>query len=140
MVIPTSRMPSHSIHLTHGTRRSYSEILFTLPLKVHLLSRNNLASTMTRISLYPVLSLISFASVAYRIHLIKFVFNRFYKLFTYYYIKDCSVLPIISSCVFLESTLKKALYPATRTIKSLWFSGCFCASIKVSLETMLYCT
>lgn len=133
-------MPSHSIHLTHGTRRSYSEILFTLPLKVHLPSRNNLASTLTRISLYPVLSLISFASVAYRIHLIKSVFNTFFKLFTFYYINDCSVLPIISSCVFLESTLKKALYPATRTIKSLWFSGCFCASIKVSLETMLYCT
>lgn len=133
-------MPSHSIHLTHGTRRSYSEILFTLPLKVHLLSRNNLASTLTRISLYPVLSLISFASVAYRIHLIKSVFNSFFRLFTFSYIKDCSVLPIISSCVFLESTLKKALYPATRTIKSLCFSGCFCASIKVSLETMLYCT
>ena len=133
-------MPSHSIHLTHGTRRSYSEFLFTLPLKVHLPSRNNLASTMTRISLYPVLSLISFASVAYRIHLIRSVFNHFYNLFTFSYIKDCSVLPIISSCVFLESTLKKALYPATRTIKSLWFSGCFCASIKVSLETMLYCT
>ena len=133
-------MPSHSIHLTHGTRRSYSEILFTLPLKVHLPSRNNLASTLTRISLYPVLSLISFASVAYRIHLIKSVFNTFFKLFTFYYINDCSVLPIISSCVFLESTLKKALYPATRTIKSLCFSGCFCASIKVSLETMLYCT
>lgn len=133
-------MPSHSIHLTHGTRRSYSETLFTLPLKVHLLSCNNLASTLTRISLYPVLSLISFASVAYRIHLIKSVFNSFFKLFTFSYTKDCSVLPIISSCVFLESTLKKALYPATRTIKSLWFSGCFCASIKVSLETMLYCT
>ena len=133
-------MPSHSIHLTHGTRRSYSEFLFTLPLKVHLPSRNNLASTMTRISLYPVLSLISFASVAYRIHLIKSAFNTFFKLFTFSYTKDCSVLPIISSCVFLESTLKKALYPATRTIKSLWFSGCFCASIKVSLETMLYCT
>ena len=133
-------MPSHSIHLTHGTRRSYSEILFTLPLKVHLPSRNNLASTLTRISLYPVLSLISFASVAYRIHLIKSVFNTFFELFTFSYINDCSVLPIISSCVFLESTLKKALYPATRTIKSLWFSGCFCASIKVSLETMLYCT
>ena len=127
-------MPSHSIHLTHGTRRSYSETLFALPLKVHLLSRNNLASTLTRISLYPVLSLISFASVAYRIHLTRSVFNHFS------YIKDCSVLPIISSCVFLESTLKKALYPATRTIKSLCFSGCFCASIKVSLETMLYCT
>lgn len=133
-------MPSHSIHLTHGTRRSYSETLFTLPLKVHLLSRNNLAYTLTRISLYPVLSLISFASVAYRIHLIKRIFNSFFKLFTFFYIKDCSVLPIISSCVFLESTLKKALYPATRTIKSLCFSGCFCASIKVSLETMLYCT
>ena len=133
-------MPSHSIHLTHGTRRSYSETLFTLPLKVHLPSRNNLASTLTRISLYPVLSLISFASVAYRIHLIKHIFNSFFKLFTFSYTKDCSVLPIISSCVFLESTLKKALYPATRTIKSLWFSGCFCASIKVSLETMLYCT
>lgn len=133
-------MPSHSIHLTHGTRRSYSETLFTLPLKVHLLSRNNLAYTLTRISLYPVLSLISFASVAYKIHLIKSVFNSFFKPFTFSYIKDCSVLPIISSCVFLESTLKKALYPATRTIKSLCFSGCFCASIKVSLETMLYCT
>lgn len=133
-------MPSHSIHLTHGTRRSYSETLFTLPLKVHLLSRNNLAYTLTRISLYPVLSLISFASVAYKIHLIKSVFNSFFKSFTFSYIKDCSVLPIISSCVFLESTLKKALYPATRTIKSLCFSGCFCASIKVSLETMLYCT
>ena len=133
-------MPSHSIHLTHGTRRSYSETLFTLPLKVHLPSRNNLASTLTRISLYPVLSLISFASVAYRIHLIKSAFNTFFKLFTFSYTKDCSVLPIISSCVFLESTLKKALYPATRTIKSLCFSGCFCASIKVSLETMLYCT
>ncbi len=70
-------MPSHSIHLTHGTRRSYSETLFTLPLKVHLLSRNNLASTLTRISLYPVLSLISFASVVYRIHQIKSVFNIF---------------------------------------------------------------
>lgn len=133
-------MPSHSIHLTHGTRRNYSENLFALPLKVHLPSRNNLASTLTRISLYPVLSLISFASVAYRIHLIKSVFNTFFKLFTFSYTKDCSVLPIISSCVFLESTLKKALYPATRTIKSLCFSGCFCASIKVSLETMLYCT
>ena len=133
-------MPSHSIHLTHGIRRSYSENLFTLPLKVHLLSRNNLASTMTRISLYPVLSLISFASVAYRIHLIKFVFNHFYKLFTFYLFLSVVSLPPISSCVFLESTLKKALYPATRTIKSLWFSGCFCASIKVSLETMLYCT
>ena len=133
-------MPSHSIHLTHGTRRSYSETLFTLPLKVHLLSLNNLASTLTRISLYPVLSLISFASVAYRIHLIKHIFNSFFKLFKFSYIKDCSVLPIISSCVFLESTLKKALYPATRTIKSLCFSGCFCASIKVSLDTMLYCT
>lgn len=133
-------MPSHSIHLTHGTRRSYSEFLFTLPLKVHLPSRNNLASTTTRISLYPVLSLISFASVAYRIHLIKSVFNYFFKGFSFIYIKDCSVRPIISSCVFLESTLKKALYPATRTIKSLCFSGCFCASIKVSLETMLYCT
>lgn len=133
-------MPSHSIHLTHGTRRSYSEFLFTLPLKVHLPSRNNLASTTTRISLYPVLSLISFASVAYRIHLIKCIFNLFFSLFTFIYIKDCSVLPIISSCVFLDSTLKKALYPATRTIKSLCFSGCFCASIKVSLETMLYCT
>ena len=133
-------MPSHSIHLTHGIRRSYSEFLFTLPLKVHLPSRNNLASTMTRISLYPVLSLISFASVAYRIHLIRSVFNHFYNLFTFSYIKDCSVLPIISSCVFLESTLKKALYPATRTIRSLCFSGCFCASIKVSLDTMLYCT
>lgn len=116
-------MPSHSIHLTHGTRRSYSETLFTLPLKVHLLSRNNLAFTLTRISLYPVLSLISFASVAYRIHLIKTVFNSFFKLFSFSYIKDRSILPIISSCVFLESTLKKALYPATRTIKSLWFSG-----------------
>lgn len=133
-------MPSHSIHLTHGTRRSYSEFLFTLPLKVHLPSRNNLASTMTRISLYPVLSLISFASVAYRIHLIKCIFNLFFNIFTFIYIKDCSVLPIISSCVFLDSTLKKALYPATRTIKSLCFSGCFCASIKVSLDTMLYCT
>ena len=133
-------MPSHSIHLTHGTRRSYSETLFTLPLKVHLPSRNNLASTLTRISLYPVLSLISFASVAYRIHLIKSAFNTFFKLFTFSYTKDCSVLPIISSCVFLESTLKNAEYPATRTIKSLCFSGCFCASIKVSLDTMLYCT
>lgn len=133
-------MPSHSIHLTHGTRRSYSEFLFTLPLKVHLPSRNNLASTTTRISLYPVLSLISFASVAYRIHLIKCIFNIFFSLFTFIYIKDCSVRPIISSCVFLDSTLKKALYPATRTIKSLCFSGCFCASIKVSLDTMLYCT
>ena len=133
-------MPSHSIRLTHGTRRSYSEFLFTLPLKVHLPSRNNLASTTTRISLYPVLSLISFASVAYRIHLIKSVFNSFFKSFTFSYIKDCSVRPIISSCVFLESTLKKALYPATRTIRSLCFSGCFCASIKVSLDTMLYCT
>ena len=133
-------MPSHSIHLTHGIRRSYSEFLFTLPLKVHLPSRNNLASTMTRISLYPVLSLISFASVAYRIHLIKCIFNLFFNIFTFIYIKDCSVLPIISSCVFLDSTLKKALYPATRTIKSLCFSGCFCASIKVSLDTMLYCT
>ena len=133
-------MPSHSIHLTHGIRRSYSEFLFTLPLKVHLPSRNNLASTMTRISLYPVLSLISFASVAYRIHLTRLVFNTFFSLFHFFYIKDCSVLPIISSCVFLESTLKKALYPATRTIKSLCFSGCFCASIKVSLDTMLYCT
>lgn len=133
-------MPSHSIHLTHGTRRSYSENLFTLPLKVHLPSRNNLASTTTRISLYPVLSLISFASVAYRIHLTKSVFNYFFKEFSFIYIKDCSVRPIISSCVFLESTLKKALYPATRTIKSLCFSGCFCASIKVSLDTMLYCT
>lgn len=133
-------MPSHSIHLTHGIRRSYSEFLFTLPLKVHLPSRNNLASTTTRISLYPVLSLISFASVAYRIHLTQFVFNCFFNLFTFIYIKDCSVRPIISSCVFLESTLKKALYPATRTIKSLCFSGCFCASSKVSLETMLYCT
>lgn len=133
-------MPSHSIHLTHGTRRSYSENLFTLPLKVHLPSRNNLASTTTRISLYPVLSLISFASVAYRIHLIKCIFNPFFNIFTFIYIKDCSVRPIISSCVFLESTLKKALYPATRTIKSLCFSGCFCASIKVSLDTMLYCT
>ena len=36
-----------------------------------------------------------------------------------FYINACSVLPIISSCVFLESTLKNALYPATRTIKSL---------------------
>ena len=54
--------------------------------------------------------------------------------------KVCSVLPIISSCVFLESTLKKALYPATRTMRSLCFSGCFCASINVSLETILYCT
>ena len=133
-------MLSHSIHLTHGTRRSYSEFLFTLPLKVHLPSRNNLASTTTRISLYPVLSLISFASVAYRIHLIKCIFNLFFNIFTFIYIKDCSVLPIISSCVFLDSTLKKALYPATRTIKSLCFSGCFCASIKVSLDTMLYCT
>lgn len=133
-------MPSHSIHLTHGTRRSYSEFLFTLPLKVHLPSRNNLASTTTRISLYPVLSLISFASVAYRIHLTKSVFNYFFKEFSFIYIKDCSVRPIISSCVFLDSTLKKALYPATRTIKSLCFSGCFCASIKVSLDTMLYCT
>ena len=133
-------MPSHSIHLTHGKRRSYSETLFTLPLKVHLPSRNNLASTMTRISLYPVLSLISFASVAYRIHLIKCIFNLFFNIFTFIYIKDCSVRPIISSCVFLESTLKKALYPATRTIRSLCFSGCFCASIKVSLDTMLYCT
>lgn len=133
-------MPSHSIHLTHGTRRSYSEFLFTLPLKVHLPSRNNLASTNTRISLYPVLSLISFASVVYRIHLAKSIFNYFFKEFSFIYIKDCSVRPIISSCVFLESTLKKALYPATRTIKSLCFSGCFCASIKVSLETMLYCT
>lgn len=133
-------MPSHSIHLTHGTRRSYSEFLFTLPLKVHLPSRNNLASTTTRISLYPVLSLISFASVVYRIHLTKSVFNYFFKEFSFIYIKDCSVRPIISSCVFLESTLKKALYPATRTIKSLCFSGCFCASIKVSLDTMLYCT
>lgn len=133
-------MPSHSIHLTHGTRRSYSEILFTLPLKVHLPSRNNLASTTTRISLYPVLSLISFASVAYRVHLIKCIFNLFFNIFTFIYIKDCSVRPIISSCVFLDSTLKKALYPATRTIKSLCFSGCFCASIKVSLDTMLYCT
>lgn len=133
-------MPSHSIHLTHGTRRSYSEFLFTLPLKVHLPSRNNLASTTTRISLYPVLSLISFASVAYRIHPIKRIFNIFFKKFSFIYIKDCSVLPIISSCVFLESTLKKALYPATRTIRSLCFSGCFCASIKVSLDTMLYCT
>ena len=130
-------MPSHSIHLTHGTRRSYSEILFTLPLKVHLLSRNNLASTLTRISLYPVLSLISFASVAYRIHLIKFVFNRFYKLFTFSYIKDCSVLPIISSCVFLESTLKKALYPATRTIKSGYFCGFFCASSRIPWSTIV---
>ena len=133
-------MPSHSIRLTHGTRRSYSEFLFTLPLKVHLPSRNNLASTTTRISLYPVLSLISFASVAYRIHLTKSVFNYFFKEFSFIYIKDCSVLPIISSCVFLDSTLKKALYPATRTIKSLCFSGYFCASIKVSLDTMLYCT
>ena len=133
-------MPSHSIRLTHGTRRSYSEFLFTLPLKVHLPSRNNLASTTTRISLYPVLSLISFASVAYRIHLIKCIFNLFFYIFTFIYIKDCSVLPIISSCVFLDSTLKKALYPATRTIKSLCFSGCFCASIKVSLDIMLYCT
>ena len=133
-------MPSHSIRLTHGTRRSYSEFLFTLPLKVHLPSRYNLASTTTRISLYPVLSLISFASVAYRIHLIKCIFNLFFNIFTFIYIKDCSVRPIISSCVFLESTLKKALYPATRTIRSLCFSGCFCASIKVSLDTMLYCT
>ena len=133
-------MPSHSIHLTHGIRRSYSENLFTLPLKVHLLSRNNLASTMTRISLYPVLSLISFASVAYRIHLIKFVFNRFTNYLHFLTLKIVLFYLIISSCVFLESTLKKALYPATRTIKSLWFSGCFCASIKVSLETMLYCT
>ena len=133
-------MPSHSIHLTHGIRRSYSEFLFTLPLKVHLPSRNNLASTTTRISLYPVLSLISFASVAYRIHLTWLVFNTFFQFISFFYIKDCSVRPIISSCVFLDSTLKKALYPATRTIKSLCFSGCFCASIKVSLDTMLYCT
>ena len=130
-------MPSHSIHLTHGTRRSYSETLFTLPLKVHLLSRNNLASTLTRISLYPVLSLISFASVAYRIHLIKSAFNTFFKLFTFSYTKDCSVLPIISSCVFLESTLKKALYPATRTIKSLCFSGCTFASFRSSALTLV---
>ena len=31
----------------------------------------------------------------------------------------CSVRSMMSSCVFLESTLKKALYPATRTIRSL---------------------
>lgn len=52
----------------------------------------------------------------------------------------CSVLPIISSCVFLDNTLKNALYPATRTIRSLCFSGCFWASIRVSLDTILYCT
>lgn len=133
-------MPSHSIHLTHGTRRSYSEPLFTLPLKVHLLSRNNLASTLTRISLYPVLSLISFASVAYRIHLIKSVFNSFFQIIYIFLHQRLFYSTYNIILRIFRSTLKKALYPATRTIKSLWFSGCFCASIKVSLETMLYCT
>lgn len=133
-------MPSHSIHLTHGTRRSYSETLFTLPLKVHLLSRNNLASTLTRISLYPVLSLISFASVAYRIHLIKSVFNSFFQIIYIFLHQRLFYSTYNIILRIFRSTLKKALYPATRTIKSLWFSGCFCASIKVSLETMLYCT
>ena len=40
----------------------------------------------------------------------------------------------------VDNTLNNALYPATRTIRSLCFSGCFWASIRVSLDTILYCT
>ena len=35
----------------------------------------------------------------------------------------CSVRSMMSSCVALESTLKNALYPATRTMRSLCASG-----------------
>ena len=38
------------------------------------------------------------------------------------------------------STVKNAEYPATLTIRSLCFSGCFWASISVSRETTLYWT
>ncbi len=82
-------------------------------------------------------------SIGYRSHnlLIASIFassiNNFIFLISY---NVCSLLPIISSCVFLLSTLKNAEYPATRTMRSVCFSGCFCASSNVSLETILYCT
>lgn len=60
-------------------------------------------------------------------------------IFQYFY-NVCSVRSMISSCVALDRTLKKAEYPVTRTIRSLCFSGCLCASSSVSLDTTLYCT
>lgn len=52
----------------------------------------------------------------------------------------CSVRSMMSSCVCRDSTLKNALYPATRTIRSRCFSGCACASRSVSRLTTLNCT
>jgi hypothetical protein len=54
------------------------------------------------------------------------------------YHNTCSVRAIMSFCVSGERVLKNAEYPATRTTKSRWFSGCCCASINVSRSTTLY--
>lgn len=59
--------------------------------------------------------------------------NRNIKLYS----NDCSVLSIISSCSGLSRLRKKSLYPATRTIRSLYSSGFFCASISVCLSMTL---
>ena len=50
----------------------------------------------------------------------------------------CSVRAMISSWVSGDRAVKNAEYPATRTTKSRYWSGCFFASSSVSRDTMLY--
>ena len=50
------------------------------------------------------------------------------------YISCSMVLLMISSCTSLHSSTKNALYPATRTTSSRYFSGCRWASSMVSLS------
>ena len=48
---------------------------------------------------------------------------------------SCSTVRLmISSCTSLHSSTKNALYPATRTTRSRYFSGCFWASRSTSLS------
>ena len=51
--------------------------------------------------------------------------------------KLCSVRAMISSCTPLCSRVKKALKPATRTTRSRYFSGCFCASLRMLVSSTL---
>ena len=52
----------------------------------------------------------------------------------------CSVLAMIAFCRSSVKVTKKALYPATFTTRSRYFSGSFWAALSVSEETTLICT
>ena len=47
---------------------------------------------------------------------------------------------VISFCMGVPRSTNVALYPPTFTIRSEYFSGCFCASRRVSVETTVGCS